>query len=83
MRNQVKDNMNVLQFAYKEKWGVQDATLCIIDFVLKFLENVNSTVVKHFVKIAFNSIQPHILMEKINLLSVNSSLQLYGYRLLC
>ena len=45
--------MDVYQFAYKKYRCVEDATLSIINYILKFLENVNNKSSKHFAKVLF------------------------------
>ena len=82
---QVKNHvLDGLQFAYTSKRCVEDATLTIIDCALKHLENINTKDSKYFVKVlfvdfssAFNTIQPHILMQKLNTMNVNSHLVLW------
>ena len=72
------------QFAYTEKRCVDDASLCLIDYSLKHVDKLNTSDKKHFVKIlfvdfssAFNTIQPHLMMEKLASMNVNSKLILW------
>lgn len=75
---------DVLQFAYREKRCVDDAVLSVIDYILSHVDRPNIVKAKHFVKVlfvdfssAFNTIQPHILMHKLNMMNVNSRLILW------
>jgi hypothetical protein len=81
---QVKPHVDKLQFAYTANRCVEDATLSLTDFVLNHVDKANSTSQKHFVKIlyvdfssAFNTIQPHIMMQKLINMSVSPSLILW------
>ena len=72
------------QFAYTEKRCVDDASICLIDYALKHFDKLNTSNKKHFVKIlfvdfssAFNTIQPHLMMEKLASMNVNSKLILW------
>ena len=75
---QVKTHTDCHQFAYTKGRCVDDATLSLTDYVLKFVDKPNGANKKHFVKIlfvdfssAFNTIQPHLMMEKLNAINVN------------
>ena len=75
---QVKPFMDTHQFAYTTGRGVEDATLSLIDFVLKHLDNANKVNSKYFVKIlfvdfssAFNTIQSHLIMKQLITMDVN------------
>ncbi len=81
---QVKQFMDPFQFAYTNNRSVDDATLSFIDFVLRHIDKPNTSNYKRFVKIlfvdfssAFNTIQPHILMQKLNTMNVNAKLILW------
>ena len=74
----VKSYVDCYQFAYTKKRSVEDAVLTLSDFVLKHVEQANNLYKKHFVKIlfvdfssAFNTIQPHLMMQKLNNMKVN------------
>ena len=86
---EVKDQLDVYQFAYKKNRCVEDATLSIINYILRFMENVNTKSSKHFAKVlfvdfssAFNTIQPHMLMEKLISLNVSPPLVLWIHEFL-
>ena len=81
---QVKGHTDPYQFAYTKNRCVEDATLCLIDYVLKHVDKSNTADHKHFTKIlfidfssAFNTIQPHIMMQKLQTMHVNSNLILW------
>lgn len=84
LSGEVKAFTDPLQFAYIENRCVEDATLCLIDDVLKHLDNRNTPNKSHFAKIlyidfssAFNTIQPHLLMQKLHNMSVHPKLILW------
>jgi len=73
-----------LQFAYTSSRCVEDASLSLIDFVLKHVDRANTITSKYFCKIlfidfssAFNTIQPHITMQKLINMNVHPSLILW------
>jgi len=75
---QVKPFTDCYQFAYTKQRCVEDATLSLTDFVLKHVDKPNQGNRKNYVKIlfvdfssAFNTIQPHLMMQKLNLMNVN------------
>ena len=81
---QVKEYTDPLQFAYTKNRCVEDATLCLIDDVLKHLDNRNTKSKSYFSKIlyidfssAFNTIQPHLLMQKLHNMHVHPKLILW------
>lgn len=81
---QVCDHRDLLQFAYVEKRCVDDAVLSVTDYILCHVDKANRTGYKYFAKVlfvdfssAFNTIQPHILMQKLNVMNVNSKLILW------
>ena len=59
--------LDPLQFAYRAKRGVSDATITILNLLLKHLEGKKKHARLLFVDFssAFNTIQPHILVEKL------------------
>ena len=63
-----------LQFAYRENRGVEDAILHVLNNVYTHLENSNSCVRLMFFDFssAFNTIQPHLLSEKLFKMNVPS-----------
>ena len=68
-----------LQIAYKTKRGVEDAVLLFANNALKHMENPKTFVRILFIDFssAFNTIQPHIMIEKPLPLSVNKNLIAY------
>ena len=81
---QVKSFTDPYQFAYAKCRCVDDATLSLTDFVLKHVDKPNSTSKKYYAKIlfvdfssAFNTIQPHLMMSKLNAMNVNPFLILW------
>ena len=81
---QVKHATDPNQFAYTSNRCVDDASLCLIDYVLKFLDRPNTSSSKYFAKIlfvdfssAFNTIQPHIMMQTLMNMNVNANLVLW------
>ena len=81
---QVKPYTDCYQFAYCKNRCVEDCTLSLIDYVLQHVDKSNSKDHKYFVKIlyvdfssAFNTIQPHILMQKLSVMNVNPKLILW------
>ena len=81
---QVKPYTDNYQFAYTAHRCVEDATLSLTDFVLHHVDKPNNARQKKFIKIlfvdfssAFNTIQPHIMMQKLINMNVNPSLILW------
>lgn len=81
---QVNDFQDNYQFAYRESRCVEDATLSLTDYVLNYLDKPNVTGIKRYVKMlfvdfssAFNTIQPHLMMRKLNDMNVNPRLILW------
>jgi len=63
----VEDSLDPLQFAHRARRGVEDATATLSNLVLKHLEGRKTQARILFVDFssAFNTIQPHILVEKL------------------
>jgi len=81
---QVSAHVDDLQFAYRKNRCVEDATLSLTDYVLQHLDKPNSRDHKHYAKIlfvdfssAFNTIQPHLMMQKLNCMGVNANMILW------
>ena len=68
-----------LQFAYKEKRGVEDAIITLVHKLVTHLDKSNTYARLLFVDFssAFNTIQPHILIRKLIDMGVNSYLILW------
>ena len=84
LSHQVKPYVDRLQFAYTANRCVEDATLSLTDYVLSHVDKVNTIDQKRFAKIlyvdfssAFNTIQPHIMMQKLINMAVSPSLILW------
>lgn len=76
MRPQVQSVRDPLQFAYQEKVGVEDAVLYLLHRALSYLDVEGSTVRVLFFDFssAFNTIQPHLLQDKLNIMAVDPQL---------
>ena len=81
---QVTEFTDPLQFAYTSSRCVEDASLSLINYVLKHVDKANNPTNKHFCKIlfidfssAFNTIQPHIIMQKLINMNVHPTLILW------
>ena len=75
---QVKTFTDCYQFAYTKNRCVEDATLSLTEYVLNHVDQPNQSHRSNFVKIlfvdfssAFNTIQPHLMMNKLNEMNVN------------
>ena len=68
------------QFAYRARRGVEDATATLLNLILKHLEGSNTHAKILFVDFssAFNTIQPHILVDKL-LRNFNLDFSLVGW----
>ena len=84
LHDQVKDSMDCFQFAYTKNRCVEDAVLSLVDNVLKHVDKPNTGDYKYYAKIlfidfssAFNTIQPHLMMEKLGILNVHPRLILW------
>jgi hypothetical protein len=84
LSEQVSPHTDNFQFAYTTNRCVEDATLSLTDCVLRHVDKPNTARQKNFVKIlfvdfssAFNTIQPHLLMQKLINMDVNPSLILW------
>ena len=81
---QVKSHTDKYQFAYSANRCVEDATLSLTQYVLSHVDKPNTIRQKHYVKIlyidfssAFNTIQPHLMMQKLVNMNVNAKLILW------
>ena len=75
LRPQVKDSLDPLQFAYQEHIGVEDAVLYMLHRVHSHLDKPGGYVRIMFFDFssAFNTIQPLILKEKLDVMGVDPS----------
>ena len=76
LKREVELQLDPLQFAYKTKRRVEDAVLVFVNNALKHMESPKTFVRILFIDFssAFNTIQPHIMVEKLLSLSVNKNL---------
>ena len=81
----VVDRMDPLQFAYRARRGVEDATLTLFDLIYSYLDSAGTTVRNLCMDFssAFNSIQPHVLIKMLLDLDINTDLILWIRQFLC
>ena len=79
LREEVNKKLDPMQFAYKAKRSVEDAVLVFVNSILKHLETPHTYVRTLFVDFssAFNTIQPHIMCNKLLFLGVHDRLVLW------
>ena len=67
MLEQINSRLDCHQFAYRKGRSVEDATLCYVDVVIKHLDSKNAYARSLFIDFssAFNTIIPHILVQKL------------------
>ena len=75
----VKGHLDPYQFAYIEGRGVEDATTILVNHIHEHLDKLGTYARLLFVDFssAFNTIQPHLMMQKLDRLGVNSHLILW------
>ena len=76
----VRNNFDPLQFAYLKGRSTDDAISCIIHYMSRHLDKKSSNTVRTLFidySSAFNTIQPHLMINKLNALGVPSYLQLW------
>ena len=75
----VQDLLDPLQFAYRARRGVEDATLSLLHNVTHHLDSANTSVRILFMDMssAFNTIQHHVLLQKLVDLKINTNLILW------
>ena len=71
--------MDPLQFAYRAKRGVDDATLTLVDSLYRHLDTCGhaARVLMVDFSSAFNTIQPHLLVQKLLSMNVNPHIILW------
>ncbi|PVD22550.1 hypothetical protein C0Q70_18366 [Pomacea canaliculata] len=71
--------LHPLQFAYKPRRGVSGATLTLLDTILQHVDSSGTYVRVLFMDFssAVNTVQPHLLVERLLDLDVNSPLVLW------
>ena len=72
----VKDYLDPLQFAYRKNRNTDDAVLYSLENIYSHLEKTGSTVRLMFFTFssAFNTIQPHLLVQKLLNMRLQSSI---------
>ena len=75
----VENSLDPLQFAYRARRGVEDATLSLLNNITTHLDYSSTSVRILFMDMssAFNTIQHHVLLEKLANLKINASLILW------
>jgi hypothetical protein len=68
--------LDSMQFAYRHRRGVEDATMTLLNSIYKHLDKPSSYVRLTFVDFssAFNTLQPYLLLNKLNDMKVNTSI---------
>jgi hypothetical protein len=86
---EVKVQEDPLQFAYTKQRCVLDPTISIVHDVLKFLDTPSKKNDSRYAKIlfidfssAFNTIQPHVLIDRLMNMNVNSNIILWIFSFL-
>lgn len=74
--NQVKHLCDVFQFAYKKGGGVDDAVITLLEIICSHLDRPRSYSRVLFIDFssAFNTIKPHILLQKLVAMNLNSNI---------
>ena len=77
--SKVRDYLDQHQFAYREGRGVEDAIVTVLHYLFQHLDGTGMYVRAFFVDFgsAFNTIQPHLLMLKLDRLGVDPNLILW------
>ena len=76
LREETKDHQDTLQFAYTSQKNTQDAILTLLHSIYQHLEEPKTYARVLFVDFssAFNTLQPHLLVDKLIDMSVSSSI---------
>ena len=79
LKKQTDSHLDQFQFAYKKNRGTNDATLTLLHNLYTHLEKPNSFARVLFIDFssAFNTIQPHLMAQKLSNLYVNPRLILW------
>ncbi len=69
----VSDHLDILQFAYRPQRGTENATLTMVDTIASHLQQAKSYTRVLFIDYtsAFNTMQIHLLLERLLVLGVN------------
>jgi len=76
----VREKFDPLQFAYLKGKSTDDAICCILHYITQHLDRKSSNTVRTLFidySSAFNTIQPHIMIQKLDILGVPAHLQLW------
>ena len=80
---QLSGTMDKLQFAYKQHRGVEDAVTTLLDIVCSHLDKPKTYCRVLFIDFssAFNTIKPHIMLQKLQNMGINGNLikWIYSY----
>lgn len=84
LKPEVQPMLDACQFAYKHKRSTEDAILCMLHFISKHLKETKAYVRILFIDFssAFNTVQPHLLLEKLKDMNVNTTLIRWFYSFL-
>ncbi len=76
LEKEIQPLLDTCQFAYKQNRGTEDAALSIVHLVSKHLENTKAYARILFVDFssAFNTVQTHLLLEKLHSMGVSTLL---------
>jgi hypothetical protein len=81
----VADRMDPLQFAYRARRGVEDASVTLLDLITRHLDKAGTFTRVLFMDFssAFNTLQPHLLLSRLLDLDVQSNIVLWIRAFLC
>jgi hypothetical protein len=79
------DRMDQLQFAYRARRGVEDASVTLLDLITRHLDKAGTFTRVLFMDFssAFNTLQPHLLFSRLLDLDVHSNIVLWIRAFLC
>lgn len=77
----VENQLDPFQFAYRKSRGTDDAIITLLHKLYEHLDKPTGYVRATFIDFssAFNTIQPHLMIQKLKLLGVNSNIILWVY----
>ncbi|KAF7668512.1 hypothetical protein LDENG_00007020 [Lucifuga dentata] len=84
LKSEVASNMDPLQFAYRQGWSTDDAIISVTHLISKHLEDPKAYARVLFADFssAFNTLQPHLLIQKLNEMHVNTFIIKWFYSFL-
>lgn len=73
LKEEVKVHLDPYQFAYQVNRGTDGAILTVVHHIVKHLEDLNAYARLFFLDLssAFNTVQPLLMLSKLNSMSVN------------